>query len=80
MVVDTGTPEVKVFEYSVGGAFGELALLHGEPRQVSSSLSISSLALSDTTDLKYKPSSEPLHISAKKLFLDGELNRSVQLS
>ncbi|KAJ1493480.1 cyclic nucleotide-binding-like protein [Baffinella frigidus] len=28
-----GTPEVKVFEYSVGGAFGELALLHGEPRQ-----------------------------------------------
>ena len=34
MVVDTGTPEVKVFEYSVGGAFGELALLHGEPRQV----------------------------------------------
>lgn len=31
---ETGTPEVKVFEYSVGGAFGELALLHGEPRQV----------------------------------------------
>jgi CRP-like cAMP-binding protein len=25
-------PEVKVFEYSAGGAFGELALLHGEPR------------------------------------------------
>mmetsp|Transcript_17751 Transcript_17751/g.44868 ORF Transcript_17751/g.44868 Transcript_17751/m.44868 type:complete len:388 (-) Transcript_17751:128-1291(-) len=25
-------PEIKVFEYSAGGAFGELALLHGEPR------------------------------------------------
>ena len=25
-------PEFKVFEYSAGGAFGELALLHGEPR------------------------------------------------
>ncbi len=25
-------PEVKVFEYNSGGAFGELALLHGEPR------------------------------------------------
>jgi cAMP-dependent protein kinase regulator len=27
-----GSPEVKVFEYGVGGAFGELALIHGEPR------------------------------------------------
>jgi CRP-like cAMP-binding protein len=24
--------EEKVFEYSTGGAFGELALIHGEPR------------------------------------------------
>ena len=30
--------------------------------------------------LKYEPSSEPLHISAKWLFLDCELYRSVQLS
>ena len=27
-----GAPEAKVFEYNPGGAFGELALLHGEPR------------------------------------------------
>eukprot|EP00293_Proteomonas_sulcata_P015907 CAMPEP_0184299580 /NCGR_PEP_ID=MMETSP1049-20130417/10163_1 /TAXON_ID=77928 /ORGANISM="Proteomonas sulcata, Strain CCMP704" /LENGTH=388 /DNA_ID=CAMNT_0026610057 /DNA_START=355 /DNA_END=1521 /DNA_ORIENTATION=- len=27
-----GSPEKKVFEYDSGGAFGELALLHGEPR------------------------------------------------
>ena len=27
-----GSPEIKVFEYSSGGAFGELALIHGEPR------------------------------------------------
>mmetsp|Transcript_57329 Transcript_57329/g.150972 ORF Transcript_57329/g.150972 Transcript_57329/m.150972 type:complete len:390 (+) Transcript_57329:80-1249(+) len=27
-----GAPAVKVFEYGPGGAFGELALLHGEPR------------------------------------------------
>ena len=29
---DVGAPEVRVFEYNQGGAFGELALLHGEPR------------------------------------------------
>jgi len=28
-------PEAKVFEYNAGGAFGELALLHGEPRLAS---------------------------------------------
>ena len=27
-----GSPEIKVAEYSNGGAFGELALIHGEPR------------------------------------------------
>lgn len=27
-----GSPEIKVAEYSSGGAFGELALIHGEPR------------------------------------------------
>ncbi len=27
-----GSPEIKVYEYSSGGAFGELALIHGEPR------------------------------------------------
>ncbi len=30
-----GGPETKVFEYSSGGAFGELALLHGERRHAS---------------------------------------------
>jgi len=28
----TGSPEIKVAEYTSGGAFGELALIHGEPR------------------------------------------------
>ena len=27
-----GSPEIKVNEYGSGGAFGELALIHGEPR------------------------------------------------
>ena len=27
-----GSPEIKVAEYGSGGAFGELALIHGEPR------------------------------------------------
>jgi len=30
--------------------------------------------------LKYAPSSEPLHVSAKQLFSNWELYRSVQLS
>jgi CRP-like cAMP-binding protein len=30
-----GGEPVKVFEYSTGGSFGELALLHGEPRAAS---------------------------------------------
>jgi hypothetical protein len=32
LVMVAADPEIKVFEYNAGGAFGELALLHGEPR------------------------------------------------
>jgi hypothetical protein len=32
MMMVAADPEIKVFEYNAGGAFGELALLHGEPR------------------------------------------------
>ena len=36
-------PEIKVFEYSSGGAFGELALLHGEPRLATVRCTVGSL-------------------------------------